>query len=229
MGITEILEAFPIENVTVKKGKTDKILASIIPRYFVENEISYKNNWREGWENYIIPSNEQKSRFAFKFYSSIGYGKKCLALLQLPTKITRYNIEIQNYLNSLRDCGCYETEFNIRKHLAKKESDYSKIYFTRHYIASLRLSGRFMRAFFLYTYYIVKYSNSNTFNRENDNKNSAMMIIAESGLFYQSILHRINRSLISVILTLPAEHVIRRLMLISVILFKKYTKDNSFF
>ncbi len=218
-GITEILEAFPIENVTVRKGKTDKIVAGIIPNYFVEKEISYQNNWKEGWENYLIPSNEQKSKFAFKFYSSIGYGKKCLALLQPPTKITRYNIEIQNYLNSLRDCGCYETEFKIRRRLAKMESDYSKIYFTRHYIASLRLSERFIRAFYLYTYYLVRYSNSETFNRENDNKNSAIMIIAESGLFYQSILHRINRSLISVVLTLPIEHVIRRLMLISVVLF----------
>jgi hypothetical protein len=226
-GITEILEAFPIENVTVKKGKTDKILATIIPDYFVEKEIKTKINWQEGWENYIIPSEELKTKFAFKFYSSIGYGKKSLSLLKPPTKITRYNLEVQRYLNSLRDCGYYESEFRIRKYLRKKESDFSRVFFTRHYLASLRLSRRFIKAFFLYTYYVFKYYNSNAFNNDNDNKNSAMLLIAESGLFYQSILHKVPRNLITVLLTLPIEHTIRRLMLISVILYQKYTKDNS--
>jgi len=226
-GETEILEAFPIENVNVRKGKTDKILANIIPECFVEKEIITEIDWKEGWENYLIPSNELKTKFAIKFYSSIGYGKKSLSLLQTPTKITRYNLEIQNYLNSLRDCGYYETEFNLRKGLRKKESDFSKIFFTRHYIASLRLSRRYINAFFLYTYYIIKYSNSNSFNRDNDNKNSAMILIAESGLFYQSILHKIPRSLIAVLLTLPLEHAIRKLMSASIVFYQSYSKGNS--
>ncbi|MFA5972733.1 MAG: SIR2 family protein [Lentimicrobiaceae bacterium] len=226
-GAKEILESFKKENIIVKEGKSEQILADLIPDYFIENVFKTEIKWSEGWEKYIIPTCEQKKKFAFKFYSSIGNGKKSLSLLPDPNEINYYNYEIQNYLNSLRDCGYYETEFRIRKQLKHKKSDFSRIFFTRHYIVSFRLSGRIVRAFLMYTFYLIKYSNSKKFYHDQDNKNSVMLLIAESGLLYQSFLHKIPRNLFMVLLTLPIEHIIRRLMLISVILYQKYSKNNS--
>jgi hypothetical protein len=226
--IKEIIDSFNENSRTVIKGNSELALANLIPTFYSKDNINVKPSWKKHWNKLINPSYEQKKKLAIKFYSSIGHGKKCLELIDIPAKFNNYNEDIQIYLNTLRDCGYYQSEFYIRNKLNKNRSIYSKTYFDRLYCSSLRLSDRNIRAFIMYTFYLLKYMNYEYYKQNEDDHNSAMCIIAESALFYQSILHRaIPRSLIIVLLTLPIEHIIRNLMALSVKLYKKYTNYNN--
>lgn len=219
----EMLASFNKENISVLKGKTEKALLNLIPGYFSYENYQIGYDWKNNWSKHIKPTLEQRRKLAVNFYSSIGYGKKCLSLLKIPANINFYNTDIQIYLNSLRDCGYYESELYLRKKLKRYYSDFSKTYFIRHYCSSLRLSGRNMHTFIMYTFYLIMFLNARYFVHKEDEHNSALCLIAESGLFYQSILYKIPRNLILVIFTLPLEHAIRKLMSLSISLYKKYS------
>lgn len=206
----KMLKAFHPENITIYKGDSLyqlKKIFSVLTNFEENQEINY--NWKHNTFKSMNITNRTKNILAAKFLSSLGFGNKTLQIIRNINGFVRNEELYQLYLNALRDAGFYKSEYYNRKKITNLKSNILKpLFLQRQLSASQRLSNHLFLAFKSYAKILKKTKNIDEILAYKDNDNF-IWYVAEAGLFMQSILYRIPRNLVIIILSLPIEIYLR--------------------
>ena len=141
-GAANMLSAFKADTKTGYMGQSDQLLYKLLN--IKAPEWSWPApQWAKDWTARYTASLEQKWTYAAKLYASFGIGQdalRCLQHIKLSTGL--YGFEQQLLMNSLRDCGYYRTELQLREFYSDKPAKgLSRHQLRRQYLAALRMRG----------------------------------------------------------------------------------------
>ena len=153
-GAKRMLAAFSDGKRAAHAGRTADLLRSVAGLEVDEphGPAVDRDAWKTGWSRRFAPAARQRRLYAAKLYASFGLGRDSARFVE-PNRLAhdRVTEEHQLLANALRNMGCIEAEWRLRRWMAAKPSDtYPPVFNQRHLAASARLSGRHIRALRLY-------------------------------------------------------------------------------
>lgn len=189
-GALTMLKAFEPERKAGYAGPTPDLLRRWLPVDDGEPVGATRPSWRQDWEARYKPTDEQRVLYAAKLYASFGMGRESGRLVPLSGLAgNRFEAPHQLLCNALRDQGLYDAELRLRRWARTVSSSrYGPEFLERQTAATLRLSGRSVRAFLAYAAILRRYRGNPAALLGSRDPQAALWAVAEAGLFAESLV-----------------------------------------